>query len=258
MRLTGILNGTMTEKRWARLTDWPLAGASVVFLVAYAWSVIGRTTGELNFILQTIMQVVWLLFIVDYLMRLFLAKPRWRWFYTHIPDLLIVALPFLRPLRLLRLIALIGVMQRVAGNALRGRVAIYVVVTGALVVFTAALAELSLEQYAPGAQIRSFGDALWWAIVTISTVGYGDFVPVTDGGRLVAVVLMISGIALLGVVTATLASWFVERVKDEDSANHDITREQVAQLSEQIAALRAELGARDSGDDSDSADAGRN
>jgi len=236
----------MRQNRWAQLADWPLAVASVVFLAAYAWSVIGRTHGQLNTALQTVMQIVWVLFVIDYVVRLILAKPRWRWFFRHIPDLLIVALPFLRPLRLLRLIALIGVLQRVAGNALRGRVAIYVVVTASLVVFTAALAELNAEQYAVGARITSFGDALWWAIVTITTVGYGDFVPVTEIGRLIAVGLMISGIALLGVVTATLASWFVERVNDKGTADQAVTRQHIAELSDQISALRAEIAERDS------------
>ena len=61
----------------------------------------------------------------------------------------------------------------------------------------------------------SFGKALWWSITTVTTVGYGDVYPVTNTGRVIAVLLMIGGISLVGVVTAALASWIIERVAEE-------------------------------------------
>lgn len=107
---------------------------------------------------------------------------------------------------------LISVLQRSAGTALRGRVTIYVVSSATLLVLVAGLAVLDAEQNATGANITNIGDGLWWAFVTITTVGYGDFYPITIVGRLIAVGLMIAGIALLGTVTATLAAWFVELI----------------------------------------------
>jgi voltage-gated potassium channel len=74
------------------------------------------------------------------------------------------------------------------------------------------------EANAKGSNIHNFGDALWWAIVTVTTVGYGDKYPVTAGGRGVATVLMFVGIGLIGVLTATVASYFVEQSADEDRA----------------------------------------
>lgn len=121
-------------------------------------------------------------------------------------------LPALRPLRLLRLVTVISVFSRYAGSALRGKVTIYTVFIAAVLTFTGALAILDAEQNAPEANITSFADALWWAVVTITTVGYGDHYPVTDLGRLIAVAVMICGLGLLGTVTATLASRFVEKV----------------------------------------------
>ena len=94
-----------------------------------------------------------------------------------------VALPILRPLRLLRLVTLLTVFQRAAGNSLRGRVVTYALGSTVLLVYTASLAVLEAERYAAGSTIKTFGDALWWAFATITTVGYGDEVPATPTGR---------------------------------------------------------------------------
>jgi voltage-gated potassium channel len=76
-----------------------------------------------------------------------------------------------------------------------------------------AVAVLDAEQNAPGANITSFGDALWWACTTVTTVGYGDRYPVTTEGRMIAVVLMVVGIGVVGAVTASVAAWMVSRVQ---------------------------------------------
>ncbi|MGF2075583.1 hypothetical protein, partial [Enterococcus casseliflavus] len=83
---------------------------------------------------------------------------RWRWFYTHLFDLAIVVLPMLRPLRILRLVTLLAVLQRTAGRALRGRISIYAGGAATLLVFVAALAVLDAEQDAPGSTITTFGE----------------------------------------------------------------------------------------------------
>ncbi len=81
------------------------------------------------------------------------------------------------------------------------------------------VAMLDAEQNAPGANITSFGDALWWACSTVTTVGYGDRYPVTTEGRIIAVALMIVGISLLGAITASVATWMVSQVqRDRDNA----------------------------------------
>lgn len=76
---------------------------------------------------------------------------------------------------------------------------------------------------------------------TVTTVGYGDSYPATAQGRLIAVGLMLAGIALLGVVTATLASWLVQRVSEAEEQTQAATRQQIDQLENKIDALRAEL-----------------
>jgi voltage-gated potassium channel len=227
--------------RWNKATELPLVGVALIFIIAYAWDVIGDLHGRADDAAQILIWATWGIFGVDYLVQLVLASRRWRWFYTHLFDFFVVALPVLRPLRLLRLVVLWTVLQRVAAATLRGRVVMYVLSSGTLLVFIAALAVLDVERHAPGAHIRNFGEALWWAFVTITTVGYGDFTPVTAAGRLVAVGLMIAGVALLGVVTATLASWLVSRVAVAEEAEDTITRAHLESLSAEIRALREEL-----------------
>lgn len=83
-------------------------------------------------------------------------------------------------------------------------------------------------------------------MTTITTVGYGDRFPVTGSGRLVAAGLMVAGIALLGVVTASVAAWFVERVT-QVQRSEAATRAEVEALADEIRALRAELGRKHDG-----------
>jgi voltage-gated potassium channel len=138
----------------------------------------------------------------------------------------------------------VSVLNRQLRDDARGRVVFYVVGSVLLIGFVASLAVLDAERYAPDASITTFGEAVWWTITTISTVGYGDRYPVTTEGRLVAASLMVAGIALLGVVTASLASWFVENLRQSgaaverelDEVSADVNRAEV-----QLAAVLAEL-----------------
>ena len=222
---------------WERATEWPLTGAAVVFLGAYAWEVLTNAQGGTKNAAELMIDAVWALFGVDYLVRLTLTPNRGRWFLRHLPDLAIIVLPFLRPLRLLRLVTLVSIMQRSAGTALRGRITLYTVGSAALLIFTSALASLDAERHEPGSSIRTFGQALWWALTTFTTVGYGDSVPVSTQGRFIAVLLMIGGVALAGVVTATLASWIVSLVEEENAEQEAATQEQVAALQQQVSEL---------------------
>lgn len=217
--------------------DWPLMVAAVLFLVAYAAQVLARHVGTVSLIAEVALWITWALFGVDYVVRLVLAENRRRWFVRHLLDLAIVVLPMLRPLRLMRFFTILAIIQRGAGAELRGKVVIYTVGATALTIVVAGLAVLDAEQGHHG-DIQSLGDAIWWAFVTITTVGYGDYVPVTVAGRVVAVGLMIGGLALIGVVAATLASWLVGKVSLEDSGGA-ATAAQIDQLRAEIAELKA-------------------
>ncbi|MBT2503457.1 potassium channel family protein [Curtobacterium sp. ISL-83] len=233
-----------TQERWSGRTQWPLAVAATAFLAAYAVEVLADPRGGLLLVCELVINITWVMFIVDYVVMLMLAEQRGRWFVRHLLDLAAIALPFLRPLRLLRLVQLFQALHRSGGAAVRGRVSVYVVVTTVLLVFVSALAMYDVERHAPGATIVSFGDALWWALVTITTVGYGDLTPVSVEGRFIAAGVMISGIALLGVVTATIASWIIDQVGRREDDAQTATRRELRELTAEIHALRDELERR--------------
>lgn len=232
--------------RWERISEWPLAAAAALFLAAYAWPILQPDLHPVwVHLCDAVTWAVWAFFVIDYVVRLSLADDRRRWFWKHLLDLVILALPLLRPLRLIRLVVLIRTLNRSASSNLRGRVAAYVAGGSALLAFVAALAVLSAERGHPGANLTTFGDAIWWACTTMTTVGYGDHYPITAEGRLVGVLLMIGGIALLGTVTATLASWLVETVQGEGEDEQDT---EIAQLKADVQRLTALIESRDGAD----------
>jgi voltage-gated potassium channel len=235
----------MDQYSWRRLAAWPLFFASVAFLIAYSIEVIGNLPDSRSTLFNWVIWVTWGLFIIDYLANLILAERRGHWFLVNLHQLPILFLPALRPLRLIRLVTLLGFMQRFAGNALRGRLVAYVLGSAVLLTYVGALAVLDAEQDVAGSNIRNIGDALWWALVTITTVGYGDHYPITLVGRIVAVGLMIGGIAVLGVVTAALASWLIEQVghraAQETQANEESLDAEIAAMNLKIDRLTGML-----------------
>jgi voltage-gated potassium channel len=203
-------------ERWERKADVPLTLLALAFLASYAWQVLDPRMGSgLSEWLTVVSWAVWAAFAVDFVIRLALAEERRRYALHHWYDVALIALPLLRPLRLLRLVALLRILDRSAAGSLAGRVVVYVSGAASLAVFLGSLATLDAEQDAKGANITSFGDALWWACTTVTTVGYGDRFPVTTTGRCVAVVLMLFGIGLVGAVTAAVTAWILGRVETD-------------------------------------------
>jgi voltage-gated potassium channel len=231
-------------KAWLNKTDWALAAIAVLFLLAYAWPILEPGIGRgWKRVCSVVELVSWIVFLADYVARVWVARDRRRYFTRHILDLLIVALPALRPLRLLRLVVLFRVLNRKAASTLRGRVPLYVSISASTLVLCASLAVLDAERHAAGSNIKTFGNALWWAVVTVTTVGYGDHFPVTLQGRFVAGGLMIGGVALIGVVTASFAAWFIDRVRDDEDEAQAATQRDLEQIAERLDALTREVRA---------------
>lgn len=208
--------GRVTVERWERRSEVPLILLAVAFLIAYAWPVLDpRLDPNTRTVLDALSWTVWGAFALDLLIRLVLADDRRAYAVRHWYDVALVALPLLRPLRLLRLLALVRILDRSAANNLAGRVLVYVAGAASVAVGLGALAGLDAERAAKEANIKTIGDALWWACTTVTTVGYGDKYPVTTEGRIVGVVLMIVGIGVVGAVIASVTSWIMSRVEAE-------------------------------------------
>ncbi len=206
-------------QRWERRAEIPLLLLAAAFLLAYAWPVVHpRLDPDLRTTLNLVSWTVWGAFAIDFAARIVLADHRRSYALRHWYDVALIVLPLLRPLRLLRLLALARILNRSAAGSLVGQVSTYVVGTAVMAVGLGALAILDSEQGEADANITSFGDALWWASTTVTTVGYGDHYPVTTEGRFIAVGLMIVGIALVGAITASVAAWMVSHVEQRSDA----------------------------------------
>ena len=234
MAAMGRKAGDMTLDKWQRMTEWFMTALALVFLFAYSWEVLARTHIVLC---ETVINIIWMAFIVDYVVSILLAKDKKAWFKENLLMLVSIALPIFRPLRLLRLVAVLNVLNRTGGMAVRGRITLYTCCSVTLLMYIGALAELDVERGVPGASITDFGEAIWWSFVTVTTVGYGDLSPVTWQGRSIAIGLMITGVALIGIVTATLASWIVDRVRDETDKRADEAESETEQLRHNVREL---------------------
>ncbi len=205
-------------QRWERRAEIPLLLLAFAFLVAYAWPVLDpRLNSDLATVLQVASWTVWAAFAIDFAARVVLAEPRWSYVRSHWYDVALIVLPMLRPLRLLRLLAFARIINRSATSSLVGRLSTYVIGTAVLATGLAAIAMLDAEQDAADANITTIGDALWWAAATTATVGYGDRYPVTGAGRLIAVALMLVGIATVGAIIASITGWVVAQVEGGES-----------------------------------------
>jgi len=202
------------EIRWDNATTWPMIVLSLVFLVAYSVMILDDQPfrGSVDLVILGIITVTYVAFIVDYFVRMHLSEHRIRFVRNNIIDLFSLLIPLLRPLLLLEYLGRIRIFSGASGASLRARITIYAGGSAVLFIYVISLAVFACERHAPGATIVSFGDSLWWAMCTISTVGYGDMVPVTVPGRIFAVMLMLGGVAIVGAATATIVSAMNERV----------------------------------------------
>jgi voltage-gated potassium channel len=168
--------------------------------------------------IELIQWICWLAFAVDLLMGLLTSKSKKEYLLKHPLELVSVLLPFLRPLRLMRVISFGGLALQKIAMGKQFAITLKVALTAVFVSYIAAVQITISERDMEGSNIKTFSDGLWWAVTTVTTVGYGDRFPTTTEGRILAVMLMLVGISLVGVITASVASWFV-RLSQEESKN---------------------------------------
>lgn len=224
--------------RATRVPMLVLAGAMVPLLLLPA---LAKLPPDVEDLFVVIDGFIWLAFAAELAAKTYLAPSRARYLRDNWLDVVIVAIPVFRPFRFLRFLRLAVFLARAAFGLRRLLVhhgLAYTLLAGLVAVAAAALAVSLLEQGAEGATIKDFPDGLWWAVTTISTVGYGDRFPVTGEGRVVAAALMLFGITFFGVLTASLAAFFVESRKDE----------RIDEVLRRLEALEAKLNHRPPGE----------
>jgi len=171
---------------------------------------------------------LWFVFVVDYGCRFFSSKEKWRFILENIFDLLAI-LPLnaifivfrlgrifrlarmtklLKLTRLLRIIGLTGKLERKISRFLRTNGLIYILYVNIFIVLVGSSILSVVEE-------KSFSDSLWWALVTVTTVGYGDIIPTSIFGKWLAVLLMLVGIGTIGMLTSALTNFFVKDNPDE-------------------------------------------
>lgn len=204
------------RQRWEDITQTPLLIGSALFLFAYSILILVPELGTLWRVAVILtLSAVWAAFIVDLIVRVTLTARghRFEFMRKHPAETASAVIPWVRPFQLLRHLSRIPWFSNASGGSIRGRVVVTALAYTALFVYVISLGVLAAERGAPGATILTFGESIWWAFVTVATVGYGDYAPVTVVGRILAVVLMAGGVAIIGTASATIVSYLNERIK---------------------------------------------
>lgn len=197
---------------WEDRTAWPMFALSIIFFGAWMWfladpALAASTRGGL----VGVISVSWVIFIADYVVRLVLSGNRRAFVRTRWFEGVSLVIAYLRPFVIL---AYLWRLPWFRATAARQRARLIVMVSGFtfLFVFVGSTLVWLAERADPRANIRDLGDAIWWGFSTIATVGYGDFVPVTPWGRTIAVGLMMGGLIVLGVTSATVISALTDQI----------------------------------------------
>lgn len=203
------------KKLWSPI----LTALAVLFLIAFSIpAFVTDLTDQARSAIEIIQWVCWLAFALDLILGLATSRDKKEYLLKHPLEIASVLLPFLRPLRLMRVISFGSLALQKIAMGKQFAITVKVAVTAVFVSYIAAVQITISERSVEGSNIKTFGDGLWWAVTTVTTVGYGDRFPTTTEGRILAVMLMLVGISLVGVITASVASWFV-RLSQEESKN---------------------------------------
>jgi voltage-gated potassium channel len=203
------------EIAWERYTTVPLIFMSFLFILSFSILILDdlKFFAPIEKVLIGIILFVWATFWIDFCVRFTLSPNRKSFFRHNLIDLFSLIVPFARPFLLLMYLARLPYFRGRNGSSLRARVVAYLVTFSIMYVYVISLFVYQSERNAPGATITSYGDAVWWAMETISTVGYGDMIPVTVVGRLYASLLMLGAMIIVGATTGTVVSYLGERVQ---------------------------------------------
>ena len=192
--------------------------------------------------------LIWLFFVVDYVVRFTLATRKKRFLRAEWLDLFLVVIPLLQPLRLfgalLRVARISAAWERTTKSTrrlMRHRLDVAIGWALGLVLIAGVITPLVEPE---SAKIKTFWDGVWWAVVTTTTVGYGDFVPESAIGRGIGFLLMLAGIGIIGMLTANIASIFIspsDEAEPAAEAPHEEITARLEAIERKLDALSSEL-----------------
>jgi voltage-gated potassium channel Kch len=241
-----------------------LAIFSIIILIPLYFGNFSSSDQQILTILEDSLCAV---FLFDFFRSLRLAPDKLGYFFKGggwldlLGSIPLSAFAIFRVARLFRLVRLLrkmtgGELLRILTRHLAQSTLLFTLVVALLLVFTISWIVLAAEQNAVGANIKNYHEAVWWAFVTITTVGYGDYYPVTTLGQSMAVILMFFGLGIIGVLSSYLATTFLslqsrrkakvegENESDEDNdEDEENDEDETSSLEAELAAMKEELAA---------------
>ena len=199
-----------------RVWNETLTVLALAFLIAFSYpAFVDPIPTSTQTLLNIVQWVSWIAFAIDLIYGLSKSENKVKYLKKHPLEIAAVLFPFLRPLRLMRVISFGGLAIQKIAIGRQFAITIKVLIASIFIAYISAVQITISERAVEGSNIKNFGDGLWWAITTVTTVGYGDRYPTTTEGKLLAVALMFMGISLVGVITASVAAWFVKMGQNE-------------------------------------------
>lgn len=224
----------MTLSRYQKIAFWPMTLLSFTFLFVFCATNFHLAIADENSKLFSLIDnVIWAIFALDYLVMLFLADKKVHFLKTHIPQLVIVVVPFLRVLRVARLVLMLTHLLGMMKNRILVSIPVYVLSASALFVLIGAAAIYDAEYLDPSSGIKNRGDAFWWAGALIFSYFYNETPPVTEAGRLYGFLLTLCGLSIVGTITATFAGWLISQVREIESDSNKIL-EKLEQIEKKL------------------------
>ena len=223
------------------VSPW-MSTLALVYLFTYSAQSIFHDPGAEWYIwFRTFSYFLWIIFVFDLAFRFILTTPKRGFFRKNWLDTITVVVPQFRALRALRAFTGPTIFNRKGGSPITGKGITTAILATVIIVWVGSLMVLNAERDAQGATITNFGDALWWAMETITTVGYGDVVPVTPQGRFFATGVMLLGISVLGAVTAWLSATVMHQTTNRPAPAQEVMDE-LAELKAMVASLQEKVG----------------
>jgi len=229
-------------KRYLAVTTPIMSGLALVYLGVYTLqSMLYRPDQAWYGWATAFGYLLWVVFLCDLTLRFVVTKPKRGFFRANWLDTITVVIPQLRALRALRAFTSGGILARKGKGVFSGKAITTAALSAVIIIWVGSLMVLNVERTAPNATITTLADALWWAAETVTTVGYGDMIPVTWAGRIIAVFVMIFGIATVGAVSAGLAATFVKQASTTPAPADEVLAE-LARLQTMVAQLEQKIG----------------